>query len=90
MAMAEYEELDYAAKAIYHVTRAEEFQRKAESLEKWADAAGGTPEMAALLLSDPHKTREAYRYKVAVGNRNGHQRRAVMYSLIALLEKLST
>lgn len=88
--MAKYEELDYAAKAIYHVTRAEEFQLKAESLEKWADEAGGTPEMAALLLSDPHKTREAYRYKVAVGNRNGHQQRAIMYSLIALLQRSMT
>lgn len=88
--MAEYDELDYAAKAIYHVKKAEDYQRQAEQLENWADENGSNPELAAQLLSDPHKTRAAYRYKVAVGSRNGHQQRAIMYSLIALLEKLST
>lgn len=88
--MAEYDDLDYAAKAIYHVKKAEDYQRQAERLENWADEHGGNPELAAQLLSDPHKTRAAYRYKVAVGTRNGHQQRAIMYSLIALLQRSMT
>lgn len=88
--MTRYEDLSYAAKAVYHVKKAEEYQAKVEALEDWADANGSNPELAAMLLSDPNKNREALLYKQAVGTRNGHEQRAIMYSLVALLEKLST
>lgn len=88
--MPKYEELDYASKAIYHVRKAEEYQVKAEALENWADATGSNPELAAQLLADPDKTRQALLYKQAVGTRNGHQQRAIMYSLIALLQRSMT
>ena len=82
-----YEQMTFAEKAIYHTNKAEEYQKKAEVLEDWAKANAGTPEMASLLLSDPHKNREAFLYKQATSTRNGHQQRAMMYGIAALVQE---
>jgi hypothetical protein len=82
-----YEQMTFVEKAIYHTRKAEEYQRQAEVLENWADANSGNPELAAELLADPYKNRQAFQYKQATGNRNGHQQRAIMYGIIALLER---
>jgi len=81
----EYDELSYLGKAMYHVRKAEEYQAKAESLEKIAMDQTNDDQLAAYQLT--HSETLAYPYKQATGTRNGHQQRAIMYSLIALLER---
>jgi|KBSSwiStaDraftv2_1062776.scaffolds.fasta_scaffold11571_20 hypothetical protein len=80
-----YPELSFAEKAIYHVRKAEEWQIRAEALEKIAGDRAADDELAALRLTRDKDL--AFPYKQATGNRNGHQQRAIMYSLIALLER---
>lgn len=80
-----YKELNYLGKAMYHVRQAEEYQAKAEALEKIAMDLTNDDKLAAYQLT--HSEALAFPYKQATGTRNGHQQRAIMYSLIALLER---
>jgi hypothetical protein len=80
-----YPELSFAEKAIYHVRKAEEWQAKAETLENIAGERTGDDQLAALLLTKDDSL--AYPYRQATGNRNSHQQRVIMYSLLALVEK---
>lgn len=82
-----YEQMSYAEKAIYHTNKAEEYQKKAEALEDWATANSANPELASLLLSDPNKNHQAFLYKQATSTRNGHEQRAMMYGIAALMER---
>ena len=80
-----YAELSYLGKAMYHVRKAEEYQVQAERLEIIAGEHAGDDQLAAYFLARDESL--AFPYKQATGNRNGHQQRAIMYSLIALLER---
>jgi hypothetical protein len=81
----EYDKLSYASKALYHVRKAEEYHARAEALERVAGDRAGDDQLAAYRLA--HDEDLAFPYKQATGNRNGHQQRAIMYGIIALLEK---
>lgn len=83
-----YKDLNFAEKAIYHVRQAERYQERAEALEAQADERSGNSDVATVLLEKDGFLAGPYRR--ATGNRNGHQERAKMYSLIAILEKLDT
>ncbi len=83
-----YDELNFAGKALYHVRKAEKYQAKAESLEKIAMDQTNDDQLASYQLT--HSETLAFPYKQATGNRNGHQQRAIMYSLMALVEKSYT
>jgi hypothetical protein len=86
MAMSEvYDKLNYLGKAMYHVRKAEEYQVRAEALEKIAGDRARDDQLASYRLA--HDEDLAFPYKQATGNRNGHQQRAIMYSLMALLER---
>lgn len=84
---------DTLGKARYHLEKAEEWQRKVEELEAWAEGEARrkmpsrrrrdgfdlTVEyMTGVVLRDNHE------YKTAVGNRNGHQQQANLYLLAHL------
>ena len=86
--MAKTYPASFADKAIYHVRKAEEYQTKAEVLENIAVERTGDDQLAALLLAKDDSL--AFPYKQATGNLNGHQQRAIMYSLMALVEKAYT
>lgn len=81
-----YEQMTFAEKAIYHAIKAEQYQQEAEALENWADANSGNKELASRLLADPYDNSRAFQYKQITGNRNGHQQRAIMYGIAALVE----
>lgn len=83
-----YATMSFAEKAIYHTQKAEEYQRRAEFLEDAANDRSTNAEVAALLLAKDDRL--AFPYKQATGSRNGHQQQAIMYGIVALLEKLST
>ena len=80
-----YQQLTFAEKAAFHVKEAERWQAKAEALEAKADSMSPNDQMTAHLLT--HDEDMAFPYRQATGNRNCHQQRAIMYSLIALLER---
>ena len=80
-----YQQLTFAEKAAFHVKEAERYQAMAEVLEARADARSPNDQMTAHTLT--HDEDLAFPYRQATGNRNGHQQRAIMYSLIALLER---
>lgn len=80
-----YEQLDFVAKAIYHIRKAEEYQSQAEKLELVAGKHSKNDQMAAHLLSKDEVL--AFPYRQATGNRNGHQQRAIMYGIMALVKK---
>jgi len=88
MAREYYDQLNFAGKALYHVRKAEEYQIKAESLEKIAMDMTNDDQLASYQLT--HSETLAFPYKQATGTRNGHQQRAIMYSLMALVEKAYT
>ena len=71
-----YRELDFAGKAVYHIRKAEEWQVKAEALEKTAGDRSPNDQMTAHLLT--HDEDLAFPYKQATGNRNAHQQQAIM------------
>ena len=83
-----YEEMDFTDRAFYHAAKADEYQVRAESLEKIAMDRTNDDQLAAYQLT--HSEILAFPYKQATGNRNGHQQRAIMYSLLALLERQYT
>jgi hypothetical protein len=80
-----YPELSFMEKAIYHVRKAEEWQAKAERLENLADERTGDDQLSALRLVKDDDL--AFPYRQATANRNSHQQRVIMYSLLALMEK---
>ena len=80
-----YQQLTFAEKAAFHVKEAERYQAMAEVLEARADDLSANDRMTAYALT--HDEDLAFPYRQATGNRNGHQQRAIMYSLIALLER---
>lgn len=82
-----YKTMTFAEKAVHHVHWAEHYQQKAEQLERIASECRND-QQAAYMLN--HSETMAFPYKQVTGNRNGHQQRAIMYGIVALLEKLST
>jgi hypothetical protein len=79
-----YESMTFAEKALFHVTEAERYQKKAEELEEAAGLRGSDdPQLAAYLLMKDDNF--AFPYRQATGNRNGHQQRAIMYGILALV-----
>jgi hypothetical protein len=81
-----YEQLGLAEKAFYHLREAERYQLRAEALEAKADRVSQSDQLAAHLLT--HDPELAFPYRQATGNRNGHQQRAMMYGIMALLERV--
>jgi hypothetical protein len=82
-----YQQLTFAEKAFFHVHRAEEFQAKAEAIEALANNRAANAQLTAHLLT--HDEDLAFPYRQATGTRNGHQQRAIMYGIAALLEEAS-
>ena len=81
-----YEQMNFRERAMYHVAQAENDQAVATILENKAKARGGNAQMASYLLA--HDQELAFPYKQATGNRNAHQQQAIMYGIMAMLERL--